>query len=399
MRDGMSDVNAAQLAERQEAGAAERAHLLIEGLATGGALTWNRPDRRKTRWRVRRLAAVTAGLGLGFASALVRHMPAPVVARAIGLIPSSLFATHVYRSGAAMTMAHLRSSIFADRPPAWLRRVGVGSAAVSVTNASFMFLTTVLARSRMNLVSDRVVDRSSADLLAAQVAEAGPMIGVFLHGGLFGVVPNVLRTRGHRVVRAVMPLTHGTYLSEASGKLTDLWGETPELTVDASDALGTAAMVRRLEEGSSVYIALDKLAIDRPPGTVYILGLALPRNDGPAWLAVRSGRPLALWTTHLERGRFVISTTPTLQPDSALPPRERVARLSEQLYRLAEEAIRAHPEAWACWTYLDGRTGGSEIARAEPDQPRSGTRDPDQSGMPIGIAHSRTDAARHRDGW
>jgi len=368
MVDGMSDVDAAGLAEHQEAGAARRTHQLVEELATTGALTWNRPDTHTNRWRVRRLAGLTAGLGLGAAAAVARHLPVRMLSRMIGLLPSSPFTWHVYRSSRTTIVANLLSSSLADEPARWLRWVAMGSAAVAPANGCFNFLGTILARGRLDLVADRVVDRPSADRVAAQVAEAGPLIGVFLHGGLYAAVPNVLRSRGHKVVRVVVPRTHGTYVSEASGRLTDLWGETSEMTVEAGDAFGSAAMVRHLKEGRNVFIALDRLAFARPTGTAYMLGRALPRNDGPAWLAVRSGRPVALWTTYIDRGRIQITASLLLYPDPTLSPQERVARLSQQLYEQAEKAIRAHPEAWACWSYLSGATGGGEVAETDLDQ-------------------------------
>src|SRR5712691_4710794 len=89
MVDGMSDVDAAALAEHQEAGAASRTHRLVDALAATGAIAWNRPDTSTNRWRVRRLAGLTAGVGLGAAAPLVRHLPVRVLAGTIGLLPSS----------------------------------------------------------------------------------------------------------------------------------------------------------------------------------------------------------------------------------------------------------------------------------------------------------------------
>jgi hypothetical protein len=85
-----------------------------------------------------------------------------------------------------------------------------------------------------------------------------------------------------------------------------------------------------------------------------MLGHAFPRNDGPAWLAVRSRRPVSLWTTHFSSRGVVLTTSEPIYPDDSLAPQDRVAKLSEQLYEQAEGRIRQHPEAWACWSYLSG---------------------------------------------
>jgi hypothetical protein len=68
---------------------------------------------------------------------------------------------------------------------------------------------------------------------------------------------------------------------------------------------------------------------------------------------VRSGRPVALWTTHLSTsGAVVLTSSPFLYPDKSLPAERRVAVLSEQLYGLAQAAILDHPEAWRYWSQL-----------------------------------------------
>src|SRR4029077_11310219 len=108
-----------------------------------------------------------------------------------------------------------------------------------------------------------------------------------------------------------------------------------------------------LKSGRSVYVALDVPASERKPAAeVKMLGHAFPRNDWPAWLAMRSGRPLALWTTHSTPAGVVITASPTLYPDPSLPIGMRVADLSERLYALAEAAILEHPEAWTFLGYL-----------------------------------------------
>jgi hypothetical protein len=161
-------------------------------------------------------------------------------------------------------------------------------------------------------------------------------------------------------------MTHGIYLSESSGPLSNFFGDAPQMAVADNDSLvATGTLLRNLKAGRSVYIALDniihvrdhKTGELRKPKTeieVEMLGLRFPRNDGPAWLAVRSGRPLALWTTHCSpSGVVVLTGSQLIQQDLSLPIEERVAAMSQRLYACAEVAIRAHPEAWRYWSYLN----------------------------------------------
>jgi hypothetical protein len=212
----------------------------------------------------------------------------------------------------------------------------------------------------------RVFDERSVNELAARLEPAEPVVGVFLHGPLFPAVPNVLRTRGREVVRAVVPLTHGINLSSRFGPVSHFFGDSPELTVaikDPLDAMG--ALLRGLKTGRSVYVSLDDIMFARdrqtgqlrkpkPAAEIDMLGRRFPRNDGPARLAVRSGRPIMLWTTHCSSSGVVfITASPLLYPDISLSAELRVGELSGRLYGFAEQAITSHPEAWRYWSYLN----------------------------------------------
>jgi lauroyl/myristoyl acyltransferase len=352
MIDGRSDLEAIADADRLEAGAAERAARLVEGLATTGALAWAAPALSSSRWRLRRFAAIAIGHLLSVAGRLAVLTPVSLLAWLFRLLPGSPITGHVWRSGRSATLANLRSSGYGDRATMWLDRTGRGSAAFAPVNSTFMYLGPAVQAARLGSLVERLVDAGSADRLARQVEETGATIGVFLHSGLCAVVPNALRRRGVKVIRAAVPEWHGVYLSSKSGAMRDYWGDPPETTVAVSDPLATAQLVRHLKAGSSVYIALDRMAFDRRPATIELLGHSFPRNDGPAWLAVRSGRPVSLWSTYDSPSGLVVSASPPFYADSSLPPEERVAAVSEHLYGLAEKAIRAHPESWAGWSYL-----------------------------------------------
>jgi lauroyl/myristoyl acyltransferase len=138
----------------------------------------------------------------------------------------------------------------------------------------------------------------------------------------------------------------------------EFFGDTPDVVVESTDSGASGGLLRHLKAGRSVYVALDDLARGRKGiSEIYMMNQSFPRNDAPAWLATRSGRPVALWTTHWSGSRVVITPYALIYPDPSLPQEVRVAALSERLYRHAEAAIRAHPEAWGCWNYLHLVTG------------------------------------------
>jgi hypothetical protein len=227
-----------------------------------------------------------------------------------------------------------------------------------------MFLSLCLSQPRLGRVLNRLFDPIAADEVAHRVQEEGATIGVFLHGPLCPAVPNVLRSRGCDVIRVVAPLTHGMRISSSSQPLRDFFGESPDILVADNTTLSIGPLLRHLKDGRSVYVALDNIIHVRDVETgdlskpkaqaeVEMLGHRFPRNDMPAWLAARSGRPMVLWTTHGSEAGVVIKASPAIAPDPALPMEQRIAALSETLYKYAEAAILAHPEAWRYWTHIN----------------------------------------------
>lgn len=350
---GQSDAEAIELVERIEAGVGERARRLIDQLSSTGTMTTVRLFQGGRRWWLRRVAALAIGPVLSALAPLVHLAPTSVLAWMFRILPSSPIAYHVWRSSRLTILDNLQASGYAGQPEARLLEIGRGCAVCAPANRLFLYLSLAITPERLNRLVERLFDRDSADQLAIRLQADGPAIGVFLHGGLYAAVPNALRIRGQEVVRVVVPRTHGINLSELSGPLRDLFGDSSTMTVEVNDPLAMGALVRHLKAGRSVYIGLDRLVFERKAGEIDMLGHRFPRNDGPAWLAVRSGRPLALWTTHSSSTGVAIEASPPLYPDPSLPVDLRVSALSERLYAYAESAIRQHPEAWAAWSYLN----------------------------------------------
>jgi hypothetical protein len=251
---------------------------------------------------------------------------------------------------------NLKASGYANRSESWLLTISRRCAAAPLGNHLFAYMSTVLSPERLCRVLDRVFERRSVDDLAVHLEAAGPTVGVFVHGPLSMAVPNMLRSRGREVVRVVIPWTHGANLSERSGPIRDFFGESPETTIALTNSLGLGAVLRHLKSGRTIFTALDEPPRGwKPVAEIEMMGQTFPRNDGPAWLAVRSGRPLAVWTTHGSPSGIVITASPLLHADQSLPVERRVADLSERLYACADAAIGEHPEAWGRGWVIWGR--------------------------------------------
>lgn len=356
---GKSSVEAETLVESMEAGAAKRARQLILQLDSQHALTFDRPVQTGSR-RFHRSVACVAGVVLTSFGPLVRVAPAGVVAWIFKAWPSTPIAKYVWRYTRGTVIKGLRASGYGLRPQEWLLDVGRRCSAEASRNYLFNYVSVAIPRPRMQRLVKRLFDESSLQKLASCLEQSGPVVGVFLHNPLCVAVPNALRTSGQEVVRVIVSRTHGIYVSEKSGRLGDFFGEPSELAVEESGPDASGILLRHLKAGRSVHLALDKLPGEGKAATVGLLGHDVSRNDGPAWLAVHSKRPLALWTTYNSSTGVVITTSPLLYPDSNLSVQRQVAALSQRLYSYAEAAIREHPEAWTLWThpgFLDSNLG------------------------------------------
>lgn len=347
---GCSGGRAMDLVERIEAGAGERARQLICQLDSQHAMTLERPTANGRR-RLHRIAALVIGLGLDIVGPLVRVAPTGVLAWTFKVWPASPIARYVWRSSRPTVINGLRASGYAGRTDEWLLHVGRSCTADATRNYLFNYVSVAIPAQRREGLVNRLFDRDSLEELAIRLQAAGPVIGVFLHTPLCVAVPNALRARGHDAVRVVVLRTHGINVMQSSGRLGDFFGESSEMAVEESGPNASGALLRHLEAGRSVHLALDKLPGEGKTAQVEVMGHRLARNDGPAWLAAHSGRPIALWTTHNSPSGVVVTASPLLYPDLKLPVKHRVAALSQRLYAYAEAVIREHPEAWTLWTH------------------------------------------------
>jgi hypothetical protein len=370
MVKGSSDQEAAALVDRLEAGSGERAKRLIFALHIKGALTATRPPSGRRR----RLRAASAMLSIPLAAVgpLVRIVPIAALTWIVRDLPATRIARRVSGPGRATLKTNLQASGYSGR------ELDAAMKPTRSLNHLFMFVSVTLQPRRLNRLVDRLFDRESVDRLVSGLDESGATVGVFLHGPMCAAVPNALRLRGRQVTRVVVPWTHGMFVSPSSGHMGDFFGDPQDAFVAEVDPRVTPGhLLRHLKAGRSVYVTLDaimhvrdsvtgELHKPRAAAEIDLLGRRFLRNDGPAWLSVLSGRPLALWTTFYSSTGVVLQSSQLLHPDPALRTEDRVAALSRRLYACAEVAIREHPEAWRYWGLLDLITVDARELRATP---------------------------------
>jgi hypothetical protein len=357
---GKSGAEAMRTVEEMEPGAGDRARILICLLGATGAMTLERPSRGTISLRAG--ASYAASVGVGAISKSVRLAPTSMLRWLFQIWPHTPIARHVWRSSKLTTLTNLTMGGYGNRSREWLLEVGRRSASEPSRNYLFNYLSLTLPPERLPRLVGQLFDQGSIEEFARLMRLAGPAVGVFLHGPLIAAVPNAMRSRGVDVVRVVVSSTHGMNVSKDTPSLGGFFGEVEGATVDESDRGAPINLLRHLKAGRSVYVALDKLlgqATRSAVAEVGWLGQQVPRNDAPAWLAVRSGCPVVLCTTHNSPTGVVITASPPLYPGSSGPAGTRVAELSIRLHALAEAAVRERPEAWACWTYAGVFSSGA----------------------------------------
>jgi lauroyl/myristoyl acyltransferase len=355
---GRSGEEAMRLVEEIEPGAGDRARRLICLLGATGAMALEHPTRRSVWFRM--AASCAGGLILTAMAGLVRNAPIPLLARVFTSWAHHPIPRHAWRSGGRTVLVNLDRT-YGREDKDWLVNVGRASVVEASRNYLYAYMCLALTSDRRDQLVERLFDGEAVDRVAQTLRTSGPVVGAFLHGPLHVPVANALRKRGLEVVRVIAARTHGMYVSARRGEMASFFGESAETTVTEADPSASGSLLRHLKTGRNVYVALDTVldGQSKAAGTrIEWLGQNVERNDSPAWLAVRSGRPVVLWTTHQSGSSVILAVSAVLQPDAALPTGARVADLATRLYASAEAAIRQHPEAWLGWTYPSMFTEG-----------------------------------------
>jgi KDO2-lipid IV(A) lauroyltransferase len=198
------------------------------------------------------------------------------------------------------------------------------------------------------------VDATTEAILRDVLAQGRSVIFVSAHYGNFELAARWVAMHGHEVLVVVR--------AARDARTTDLMTRLRRRNgmVAIRRDLAARPMMASLRSGGCVAILADQNADDvivpffgRPTGTV----------DGPARLALQTGVPIVVgMCQRLSGGRFRLVVEGVVRPDPAAEKSGEVLRISAELNRLIEGAIRRAPEQWL-WFHNRWRSspgGGAE---------------------------------------
>lgn len=360
---GYSNGEVARRVERDAVGAGERLRVLTTRLATIGAMTDVSP-RRTLRWYARLAGSLSLGWVLSVFSSMLRMVPLWALHWLYETLPETPFGTRTVRQSFAWMDGNLRASGFADTSPQRRAEIARASGAASTRLSFFLYLCILLPAERFTQFLSQVIDVAGFEAMWRHVAQGGVVAG--LHSDLFWGAPIYLRTRGVPVSSIADMFGLGVALASDL----DIRSTFPALFPNMIDSRGVMTgkeLLKRLRGGEVIMAAFDappqREVMGEVMPTIAFLGHSVRRFDGPAWLAVRSGKPLILVDMH-RRGKRTVLDVMALERDGSLPAREQIAALTEQMYTQSEAFIRAHPESWMVWSYFH-EFGARDVSEPE----------------------------------
>jgi lauroyl/myristoyl acyltransferase len=184
-------------------------------------------------------------------------------------------------------------------------------------------------------------------------AEAGGAVVACLHSDCYpALLALQARTFEHAscVVRAEMVCVG----LEAGAAPPDYVAQALGTQISNTAAMGPRLLAACVRKGGVVTLPIEAVPVGATRGQVVSLaGHPLRANRGPAWLAVRTGRPLFLATTRWVGRRVLVDYGEPLRVSADLSRQEQVERLTSELYARADLWVRAHPSDWTGWTFLE----------------------------------------------
>ena len=203
----------------------------------------------------------------------------------------------------------------------------------------FMFESMKLAfvpdREICELIS---LDVDSEKTARMALGEGRGVIFVSAHFGNFEMAARWLAAHGHEVLVVVRAARD----ARTTALMTELRRRNGMIAIRRD--LAGRPMLQTLRKGGYVAILADQNADDvvvpffgRPTGTV----------DGPARLALHTGAPIVVGMCARDTtGRFVLTVEGVVHADLSADRDEEIVRITADLNRMIEGAIRRHPEQW-----------------------------------------------------
>lgn len=344
-------------------GAGARLALLEDALAALGALSETAPTRG-ARWWLRHCAGQAIRLVVGLCSVVAPHLPLGALAALFRWLPRAVLARRMLgQSGWYLDYVLTRSG-FSAESPAWRANVERQICEASARTYLLVFLAVLLPSRRARALLDRLVTmRGDEELTAAPPAEG--VVVACLHTDSFSALLLYQCLHAPNAACVVRPWMANTTLStdqRGGGWLEAYLGRL----IPAQRASAGRALIRHIRAGGLACVPFDTapLAPDRAP-TITFLGRPTLANEGPAWLAARTGAPLYLATTRYDGGQIIVEYTRVLPPAAQRHARLDVAAITDDLYRRAESLIQSAPGRWIGWTFFE------QFAATAADQPLS----------------------------
>lgn len=323
---------------------------LAAALAQAGALG----EVTGPRWRreVRALACRWLGVaGLRAADTLVA-LPYSAQRWLLSWLPRAVLGPRVMAQARWYLDGVLTASGYGEAPAVERERLIRAVCQATTRTMLFGLLSVVAAPTHAGAWLRRVVEARGAAEVDAAVAAGGAVVACLHSEGYLALLARHAHTyaRAACAVRAEMVSVNLDAHAPASDAVTRALGAQ----MDNTDPMAARRLADYLRAGGIVTLPFDGAPLNAPTTHVELLaGRPLRASRGPAWLAVRSGRPLYFATTHWDGQRVVIDYGEPLSVPGDLTRREQVTALTTELYQRANRWVEAHPGAWTGWTFLE----------------------------------------------
>lgn len=242
----------------------------------------------------------------------------------------------------------------ATRPDA--RAVGVES----IANLLQSFLELFLSSDDPNIVRAQIEQVRGVPLheLVARHG-GGPFIWAASHFGAWEVLGSSGPLLGFEVTTLVRPLDNPLIQAWVARRRTRFGARL------AASRGGLADLMSSLDAGRQVAVLADLNHRGRGAEFIQFFGVPAATARTVAVLALRSRRPVVpVFCGRLPGGRFGIDVGEPIVPDPNAPFNAEIHRILQEVAKVIESRIRAHPGAWL-WTHRRWKSRPEAVAMGE----------------------------------
>lgn len=339
--------------------------MLADRLALLGAMT-DAPPVKSPRAHLRMWGSLAAGGIFSLLTYVLKWLPVWALHWLFIALPQRFLGMRVVGQIAPYVDANLCASGYGAHSRAWRHSIAKSVAAAGVRWGLYLYLCLILPAEKMTRLTWRLLDLADWARLESALRETDGCVLATLHAELMVLALVIGLARSGRAIALIADL-------EATGVALARQAHMNEALSADSDRQKYQAVARHIIN-SHMHMASKKLleylragaittiAFDAPPrreegrkalATVSLMGREVYRNDGAAWLAAWSGKPVLFVGTYWTGKRVALDIAPAMYPDVDLLRKQQIEMLSRQLYATGEAFLRRHPEAWMVWSYIE----------------------------------------------